>query len=400
MRAMIRVTGVCHKIYVMERNHLWLLFTKRGDTFRIKVSLGYDTEHKQIIKSTTFKPPQGVTPKKAEKLAQQFAYEFESRCKDYTELNENMRFSELADWYFENYAPVELKESTAYTYKGQYNKHIAPVLGNVKVKDITTPKLTQIMLSYKLNPATVRKIYIVIQSIFHRGVEQGFIRESPCRNVILPKNRNKKKRPVLDEQQTRDFLTLLETKPWDEDVKRIIKVLLYTGMRCGECLALSWEDIDFENMTISINYNLADVGGKHYLTTPKTESSIRTIGMSEVLADILKEQKNYIEELSAAIGSSFAHPEMVFTSALGNYRDRNSLNTSFKRFLKGTGYEFLTLHQLRHCNATLLLNSGVDLKIVSEHLGHCDIGVTANIYADVLKSTKTKVADLISLKLS
>ena len=76
--------------------------TKRGDTFRIKVSLGYDTEHKQIIKSTTFKPPQGVTPKKAEKLAQQFAFDFENRCKDYTELNENMRFSELADWYFEN----------------------------------------------------------------------------------------------------------------------------------------------------------------------------------------------------------------------------------------------------------------------------------------------------------
>lgn len=108
--------------------------TKRGDTFRIKVSLGYDTEHKQIIKSTTFKPPQGVTPKKAEKLAQQFAYEFESRCKDYTELNENMRFSELAGWYFENFAPVELKPSTAYTYKGQYEKHIKPLIGNMKLK--------------------------------------------------------------------------------------------------------------------------------------------------------------------------------------------------------------------------------------------------------------------------
>lgn len=70
------------------------------------------------------------------------------------------------------------------------------------------------------------------------------------------------------------------------------------------------------------------------------------------------------------------------------------------RFLKGTEFEFLTLHQLRHCNATLLLNSGVDLKVVSEHLGHCDIGVTANIYADVLKSTKAKVADLITLKLT
>lgn len=66
---------------------------------------------------------------------------------------------------------------------------------------------------------------------------------------------------------------------------------------------------------------------------------------------------------------------MAFTSANGSYRDRSALRTSFKRFLKGTEFEFLTLHQLRHCNATLLLNSGVDLKVVSEHLGHCDIGV-------------------------
>ena len=115
---------------------------------------------------------------------------------------------------------------------------------------------------------------------------------------------------------------------------------------------------------------------------------------------IFREQKAYQEQLAEALGDSFAHPEMVFTSANGNYRDRSALRTSFKRFLKGTEFEFLTLHQLRHCNATLLLNSGIDLKIVSEHLGHCDIGVTANIYADVLKSTKAKVADLVSLKLA
>ena len=85
---------------------------------------------------------------------------------------------------------------------------------------------------------------------------------------------------------------------------------------------------------------------------------------------------------------------MVFTSAKGNYCDRSALRTSFKRFLKGTEFEFFTLYQLHHCNATLLLNSEVDLKEVSEHLGHCDISVTANIYADVLKSTKSKVRAL------
>ncbi len=373
--------------------------TKRGNNFRIKVSCGYDENYKQIIKSTTFRPPAGVSPKKAEKLAQEFAFEFERKCKDYTELHETMKFSELADWYFENFAPIELKESTAYTYLGQYNKHLKPVLGNMKLKEITTPKLTRIMQSYDLNPATIRKLYVVLQSIFHRAVEQGFIRESPCHNVILPKNKNKKKVVSLDEDGIQRFMHLLNTKPWDEDFKRIIKVLIYTGFRSGECLGLMWEDIDFDAMTITVNHNLTDIGGRHELGTPKTESSQRTIGMSDVLASIFKEQKNYIEQLSKSLGDEFAHPEMVFTSANGNYRDRCSVYHSLKRFIKGTEFENLTLHQLRHCNATLLLNSGVDLKIVSEHLGHCDIGVTANIYADVLKSTKVKVANLVTLKL-
>ena len=373
--------------------------TKRGNTFRIKVSLGYDKNNKQIVKSTTYVPPVGTPPKKTEKLAVAYAVEFENHCKGYSQLNENMKFSELADWYFENYAPIELKESTVYTYKGQYRNHIEPVLGNMKAKDITTPKLTKIMQSYELNPETVRKVYVIIQSIFHRGIEQGFIRENPCHNVILPKNRNKKKKTSLDENEINRFMELLNTKVWDEDFKRIIKVLLYTGMRSGECLGLAWEDIDFQNMTITINHTLTDIGGRHELGSPKTESSHRVIGMSDILADIFREQKAYIKQLSSALGDSFAHPEMVFTSALGNYRDRSSVYQSLKRFTKGTEFENLTLHQLRHCNATLLLNSGVDLKIVSEHLGHCDIGITANVYADVLKSSKVKTANLIALKL-
>ena len=373
--------------------------TKRGNTFRIRVFVGTDTNGKKLMKSTTFTPPDGVTSKKAEKLAQEYAFEFEKHCKGYSQLNENMRFSELADWYFTNYAPHELKESTVYTYKGQYKNHIEPVLGNMKVKDITTPKLTQIMQSYDLNPATVRKLYVIVQSIFHRGAEQGFIRESPCHNVILPKRKKSTKNKALDEDKLKRFISFLDSKPWDEDFKRIIKVLLYTGMRSGECLALAWEDIDFENHTISINHTLTDIGGKHELTTPKTESSIRIIGMGQELKKILLEQKSYIKNLKLVLGDNFAHPEMVFVSALGNYRDRNSVYHSLKRFTKGTEFEDMTLHQLRHCNATMLLNSGFDLKVVSEHLGHCDISVTADIYADVLRSMKAKTAEQIELLL-
>ena len=352
------------------------------------------------MKSTTFTPPTDTTPKRAEKLAQEFAFEFERRCKGYISFNENMRFSELADWYFTNFAPVELKASTVYTYTGQYKKHIKTVLGNMKLKDITTPKLTQVMQSYNLNPATVRKLYVIIQSIFKRGMEQGFLRDNPCRNVILPKNKEQHKVMALTEDELKRFVKMLNEKPCDEDVKRIIRVLLYTGMRSGECFALRWEDVDFENMSISIKHTLNDIGGKHELTPPKTKKSIRTIGMSKTVADIFQEQKKYTDDLKIALGDSYAHPEMVFPSANGNYRDRSSVLTSLKRFTKGTEFEHMTLHKLRHCNATMLLNMGVDLKIISDHLGHCDINVTADIYADVLSSTRKVLADSIEKKLT
>lgn len=374
--------------------------SKRGNTFRIRVYVGTDMNGKKIMKSTTFVPSENISPKKAEKLAQEYAFQYERQCRGYVSFNENMRFSELADWYFTNYAPVELKASTVYTYKGQYKKHIEPVLGNMKLKDITTPKLTQVMQLLDLNPVSVRKVYVIVQSIFKRGMEQGFLRDNPCHNVILPKNKEQNKVMALTREELKRFVKILEEKPWDEDVKRIIRFLLYTGMRCGECFALSWEDIDFDNMSISIKHTLNDVGGKHEITPPKTKKSIRTIGMSETVADILREQKAYTEELKIALGDNYTHPETVFPSANGNYRDRSSVLTSLKRFTKGTEFEHLTLHMLRHCNATMLLNMGVDLKVISDHLGHCDINVTADIYADVLTSTKKIVADSIEKQLT
>ena len=170
-------------------------------------------------------------------------------------------------------------------------------------------------------------------------------------------------------------------------------------MRSGEALALRWQDIDFDNKIIRIENTLTDVAGKHWLQPPKTVNSKRFIGMSDVLANILLKHKQKQSDKIIALGLLYKYPEMVFTSDTGNYVDRSYLNTIFRRFVKDTNFDFATLHTLRHCNATLLINSGIDLKIVSEHLGHCDIGVTANTYADVLASSKAKVANMIALNL-
>ena len=210
--------------------------------------------------------------------------------------------------------------------------------------------------------------------------------------VILPKKDATKdeKRRYLTEEELPRFLALFEGY---SSFNTIIKLLLYTGMRSGEALGLQWCDIDFNNNIITVNHTLSDVGGKHFLTTPKTKTSRRNIAISQTVASMLREHRKHQMELQMLIGADFSHPEMVFTSSRGNYKDRSSLNTSFRRFLKDTEFDFMTLHCLRHCNATLLLNCGVDIKIVSDHLGHSNIGTTANIYAHLEYSSKLSSAD-------
>ena len=373
--------------------------TKRNKSFQITVSLGVDINGKKIRKTTTYKPPENATDKKAEKLAQEFALEFERKCKGMTSLNENMRFSDMSEWFIENYAKNKLKEITCYNYESQIKNHLLPELGNIKLKEFTPAKITEFFKTRKYAPATCRKVYVIMQSIFARAVEQGFIKETPCtKAVILPKNKSemKEKKPFLDEAQAKELLSMVEEY---SQFNTIIKVLLYTGMRSGECLALRWQDIDFQNKTIHIENTLTDVGGKHWLQPPKTANSNRFIGLSDVLANIFQEHRKHQQEKLNKLGSLYLYPEMVFTTDSGNYVDRSRLNTQFRKFVKNTNFEFATLHTLRHCNATLLINSGIDLKIVSELLGHSDISTTANVYADVLQSSKAKVADLISLKL-
>lgn len=382
---------------------------QRGKSYTFTVAMGMDVNGKQIRKTTTWIPPEGMTEKKADKLAKEEYLNFKNRCKGLSAFNENMRFKDLVEEYFKVYAPNKLKPITSYNYEKMIDYHFMGYFGNKKLKDITPGVLTDFFCkirttdkagnSVPMAPATVKRIYNIMQSVFHFAVSQNYLKETPCRGVILPTKDSTKeeKRKSLTEEELPEFIALFE----DYTVlNTIVKVLLYTGMRSGEALGLQWSDIDFDKRLITVNHTLSDVGGNHFLTTPKTKTSKRTIYMNDTLIEILKKHKAEQHKLIFSLGGKFEHAEMVFTSDLGNYKDRSCLNTSFRRFLRGTDFEFMTLHCLRHTNATLLLNSGVDLKIVSEHLGHSDVGTTANIYTDVLDSSRKKTAEIIELKLA
>lgn len=379
---------------------------QRGKSYTFTVALGMDLNGKQIRKTTTFIPPEGMTEKKADKLAKEEYIKFRERCKGLASFNENMRFAELAEEFFKVYAPNKLKETTAYHYKHYSDARFLPYFGNMKLKDISTAMLTDFFNNMtdqhgrKLKPSSVKRIYSYMQTMWTFAVNQRIIKESPCKGVILPSSalaaEHDSRKKFLSETELPEFMQLFDE---DTDFEREIKILLLTGMRSGECLGLKWENIDFENRMIHITHTLSCVSGDKFLTTPKTKTSKRYIAMSSTVYELLKQQRLDQMKLQLAFGSLFKHPEMVFTNHEGDYVDLNYLNKRFKKHLAGTKFETMTLHCLRHSNATLLLNSGVDLKIVSEHLGHSEIAVTADIYTDVLESSKRKTAELIEFKL-
>lgn len=378
---------------------------ERNGAYRFTVNLGMDVNGKQIRKTKTWHAPDSATTeKKKDKLAISAYHDFKNHCKGMVSLDENMRFSELCEMYFSVYAPNMLKPVTAYNYQKMVDYRFMNYFGNKKISDITTAMLSDFFCNQKkmngepISASTAKRIFNIMQSIIHFAVSQGFISNNPCTDVILPKPNvcEDKKRNYLTEDELPRFKALFEGySPFN----CMIKILLYTGMRSGELLGLSWSDIDFDRRQIRINHTLSDVGGHHFLTTPKTKGSNRIIDINSTVYDLLKEHRKHQFELQCCL-DNFAHPEMVFTSELGNYKDRASLNTSFRRFLKNTEFNFLTLHGLRHSNATLLLNAGVDIKVVSEHLGHSNIRTT-NIYLDdIFDTTRRKTAEIIEFKLA
>lgn len=376
---------------------------KRGNSYTFTVALGRDEKGKQIRKTTTFKAPASYSEKKANQMAIQQYEIFKNKCKDTTLWYENMYFKDLIEEYFEIYAKHTLKPITIYNYRKIVDTYLIPFLGNKKLKEIAPILLTKYFHTHMqeqcLKITSIKNIFTVLQSIFSYGLKKQYINESPCTKVYLSfcSNKNTNSRKYLKEEELHEFMQLFNS---NSNFHTIIKFLLYTGMRSGECLGLMWEDIDFENKTITIQRTLSEIGGTFYLTPPKTKHSTRQIAMSDTIINLLKDHKIKQERIQSEIGEIFLHPEMVFTSSNGNYKSRNCLNRSLKRYLKNTKFAFMTLHCLRHTNATLLLNNGVDIKIVSDHLGHSNIGVTANVYANVYTSSRIKTAMIIDDKLA
>ena len=385
-------------------------------TFHMTAYDGYKIDSKghyvQARKYRSFRQPQDMGIRDARKIAKELDLEFQRQFERDQNTGVEMRLEEVWNWYKNYYAPNKLRDTTFYNIKNMVEIKILPELGHLKIGQITTNRITMFLndVSIKKDKETgkplkpkqyykdsyVQAIYSSLFRIFNVAISNGWIKDNPCNNAIKPrKNRTAKKKP-LEIEQIKDILN--KTNEYTT-YNAIIQFQIYTGMRIGETLALTWDDIDFKKREININKTVNFIKTDFIVGPPKTENSYRTLGMNNAIYHLLKLTKKEQNVRKRELKNLYEDHNLVFSQVTGNYIYRTEINNRLNTIKKGTDYEYITVHFLRHANATLLLNNGVDLKIVSAHLGHNDIKTTANIYADVLKSQQQKVAQIIEFNL-
>lgn len=440
---------------------------KRGNTYRIMVSQGYDIYGKQIRKTTSYTPPEGVTEGKAEKLAMAYAYEFEKRCQGMVNMNENIRFLELTEWYYNQVAVHKLKPATYANNRTLMDLYVLPYIGNMKLKEINTAridalfnelhrdgrkretyrlrdvatleygtrrplvrksgvnmntlrtlgnggtviketaeriaealgvKLKDVFIAEEigggLDVGTIKRVRTALSPIFSTAVKKELLLKNPVTNATTPAG-EEKERLYLDAEQCKELMTFLDEFS-NPQMPRVIKTLIYTGMRVGELTALHWEEVDLDKAMITVKYNLYRLDGKYQLSTPKTKSSARVIALPPQLVEILREQKSWQDERRKAVGNRWIERGAVFTGSYGEYMNKNYINLQFKQHLAKHSFPDIHIHDLRHANASLLINMGVPVKVISEHLGHRDTRTTETIYAHVFAETMVQASNAIS----
>jgi integrase len=158
---------------------------------------------------------------------------------------------------------------------------------------------------------------------------------------------------------------------------------------------LRWQDVDFDQRIVRVNYSLQRFGGKLQLAELKTKHSRRVLHMPELLSRKLREHRSKQLQERLHAGSRWQENDLVFTSSIGTPLEPRNLNRHFDLLLKNAGLAHFRLHDLRHYCASLLLAQGVPMKVVSEILGHTQISTTADIYTHILPEAKKDALDIM-----
>lgn len=291
--------------------------------------------------------------------------------------NTKETYKDLYNTWIELYKAT-VKESTLQSTMTMFNLHILPVFGHMKLKDIT-PLHCQTFASSLSKYVKGNEIFNRAKKVMDYAYKLDLVKKNPFDKVIKPKfKKSKKMITFLTAEEVKKLLSVIEDKKW----LAYFRLLIISGLRKSEALALHWNDIDFINKTLTVHNTLTHgLNNKLIKTSPKTETSSDTL-----LLDI--ETINALKELRR-----FSSSVIVFTNSKNSYMHPARPGEALKKYCKKAGIKEVRVHDLRHTCASLMFESGADIKEVQERLRHSSSKTTLDIYTHITNKKQQEALD-------
>ena len=298
----------------------------------------------------------------------------------------NITVQELAEEWFATKEHT-LAPQVQYTLECSFNKHLYPVLGKYKVKDLTkqiVEKSYPEMFADTYADNTIRIFSVYFKDLLSYAVEQNIITTNPHNRAIIRKHNNIKTVTPYTEEDQRIIVEYLKYN--FEPYHALFYVMITTGMREGEVAALTWDDIDLMKGVIEVTKTIVRSGGQVFVQHhPKTAAGVRTIYLAQNTVDYLRKYNSLHRD------SSYA-----FLNAKGNFFTGSVIRSRWIKICATLGIEYKVPHSLRHTFATRALEKGIDVKTLSKILGHKSVATTMNVYQDVLPNLQIKAVETLN----
>ena len=365
------------------------MIRKRSDgRWEGRYTQGFDSKTGNQIRKTVY----GKTQKEVRQKLTQIAAEIDDGS--YLEPS-SMKLSAWLDLWLNTYAAPSVKPYTLDSYTNVCNRYLKPELGHLTLSKLTALHIQQMynsLLQEKgLSAKTIKNIHGILHRALNRAVKLQMIRSNPSDLCDLPRVKRKEIRP-MEKKDIASFLNVLEGDKYG----RLYQVTLFTGLRQGEVLGLTWDCVDFERCTLYINKQLQKtkkVGGV-YALVPTKNSRGRIVTVAGSVIELLKQEKRWQEQQQVLAGSAWDNCwNLVFTNEQGHHLCHVTVYKHFKETVQKIGLPEERFHDLRHSYAVVAIESGDDIKTVQGNLGHATASFTLDVYGHISQKMRQQSAD-------
>ncbi|MBN1045519.1 MULTISPECIES: tyrosine-type recombinase/integrase [unclassified Clostridium] len=374
---------------------------KKGNNYYIRYYETINGVKKQVERKG------GNTYAEAEKKLNEVIYEQNNGY-----VNSNMSLKKYLNMWLEDYVKKNYTQRTYEIYTDTVKNYIIPTIGNIKLnnlKVIHIEKFINYLRNTKsINGTTVNLHFRNLNTALNKAIKLQLLNNNPCKYVEIPK-KNKFKGNYLTIDEFKKIYNSLSSNTYLQfSLKVLLNIAVETGCRRGEMCGLDWnKDLDLDNNIISFNRALIKTNSGWIIGKLKTESSYRSIPISNFLSNQLKQLKKEQIKNKLLFGEKYnknifndIEYDLVCIQRNGKYMRPIDITDRFHTLLKRNEInKKIRWHDLRHTSATLLLENGVDMKTVQNRLGHASMNTTSNIYSHVTEKMNRDATSILSSSL-